>query len=80
MVGEIEITDVTSVAVNPAPDNRVQVVWYRGGDDPPPEIAVPQTARVVVDGYDRGVLRICCTGRHPKPGGFVSIKYEEDVP
>ena len=75
-IGSVAITDVVNVATSPAKDGHTQVVFSRTGDDPPPKIKVPLTARIVAWGEDLGEQRICCESRHNVPGGFVSVRFE----
>ena len=54
-----------------------EYVFHREpGSGDPPNVVVGTKRRVVVDGEDMGEHLICCTGRDPRDGGYVSVKWE----
>ena len=89
-VGDVEITGVRAIEhkvtfarlITPGgPPARAactnEYVFHREpGSGDPPNVVVGTKRRVVVDGEDMGEHLICCTGRDPRDGGYVSVKWE----
>ena len=77
-VGFVHRTVVEAPEGVPGAYAMEQITFYRDGDTPPPEIPVPGEYEIIVEGKSLGVKRVCCTGRDPSDGGYVTVKWRLD--
>ena len=84
-VGDVVVHNVTSaehrlmthsqIGTSERSASYEEIVFYREGLLAPPVIEVPGEYEVVANGVSFGVQTLCCTGRDPNEGGYLTVKW-----